>query len=99
MITASQCRAARALTEISRNLLAERSGIAEEAIAGFERRISELDDDSTDKLEQALESMGALFIAENGGGIGVRLKFTRSETRRIQSLENEGGQTGDDEIP
>ncbi|MDB5526102.1 MAG: hypothetical protein JWM58_3865 [Rhizobium sp.] len=99
MITASQCRAARALTEISRELLAERSGIAEKMIADFERKISELDDASIEKLRHALETMGALFIAENGGGIGVRLKFTRSETRRILSLENEGGQTADDEIP
>ena len=99
MITASQCRAARALTEISRTMLAERSGIDDETIAGFERQISELDDASVEKLQLALEAVGALFIPENGGGIGVRLKFTRSETKRIQSLENEGGQTGEDEIP
>ena len=99
MITASQCRAARALTEVSRDMLAERSGVDEGAIAGFERMISELDDASIDALQQALEAFGALFIAENGGGIGVRLKFTRSETRRLMSLENEGGPTGDDEIP
>src|SRR4051812_33517219 len=99
MITASQCRAARALTEITRDMLAERSGIDPQTIAGFERGLIELDDASTGKLEQALEVMGALFIPENGGGIGVRLKFTRSEAARILSLENEGGQTGEDEVP
>jgi hypothetical protein len=99
MITASQCRAARALTEISRNMLAQRSGVDEVAIAGFERKISGLDDASVEKLEQALETVGALFIAENGGGIGVRLKFTRSETKRLQLLENEGGQVGEDDVP
>lgn len=99
MITASQCRAARALTEISRDMLAERSGVDAEAIAGFERKIAELDDTSILRLQQALEAMGALFIPENGGGIGVRLKFTSSEARRILTLENEGGQTGEDEIP
>jgi hypothetical protein len=99
MITASQCRAARALTEITRDMLAERSGIDAEAIASFERKLSELDGASIEKLQHALETMGALFIPENGGGIGVRLKFTSSEARRILSLENEGGQTGEDEIP
>jgi hypothetical protein len=99
MITASQCRAARALTEITRDMLAERSGVDAETIADFERKVSELDGAGIEKLQQALEGMGALFLAENGGGIGVRLKFTGSEARRILSLENEGGQTGEDEIP
>lgn len=99
MITASQCRAARALTEITREMLAERSGVDEKAIADFERQVAELDDASVEKLQHALETTGALFIPENGGGIGVRLKFTRSEARRILNLENEGGHAGEDEIP
>jgi transcriptional regulator with XRE-family HTH domain len=99
MITASQCRAARALTEITRDMLAERSGVDAQTIADFERGLAELDDASIIKLEQALEAVGALFIPENGGGIGVRLKFTHSEAARILSLENEGGQTGEDEVP
>ena len=32
-------------------------------------------------------------------GIGVRLKFTRSEARRLSILESEGGVVGDDEVP
>lgn len=99
MITASQCRAARALAEVSRDVLAEHSGVDAETIAGFERQLAALDDERVEKLQQALEMLGALFIPENGGGIGVRLKFTRSETRRILSLENEGGQVGEDEVP
>ena len=99
MITASQCRAARALTEITRDMLAERSGIDAQTIVDFERGLRELDDTSVAKLEHSLEAVGALFIPENGGGIGVRLKFTRSEAARILSLENEGGQTGEDEVP
>jgi len=99
MITYSQCRAARALTDITRDMLAERSGVDAERIAGFERRLAELDAAGIGKLQAALEEFGALFIAENGGGIGVRLKFTASETRRLQSLENEGGNSGDDDVP
>lgn len=99
MITASQCRAARALTEVTRDMLAERCGVDAQTIADFERGLTELDDASVEKLEQALEAVGALFIPENGGGIGVRLKFTRSEAARILSLENEGGPAGEDEVP
>lgn len=99
MITYSQCRAARALTEITCDMLAERSGVDAADIADFERKLVELDDASIQKLQTALESFGAQFIAENGGGIGVRLKFTQSESRRLQSLENEGGTAGDDEVP
>lgn len=99
MITASQCRAARALTDISRAVLSETSGISEDAIREFENKLSEPDEATIKALETALESLGALFIAENGGGIGVRLKFTRSEQRRISNLENEGGPTGFDEVP
>jgi hypothetical protein len=99
MITYSQCRAARALTEITCDMLAERSGVDAAVIADFEGRLVELDNASVEKLQAALESFGALFIPENGGGIGVRLKFTQSESRRLQSLENEGGNAGDDEVP
>jgi len=50
-------------------------------------------------LANALEKAGAQFIPENGGGVGVRLKFNRSETKRIANLENEGGPTASDEVP
>ena len=99
MITASQCRAARALTDVSRAILSEASGISEDAIREFENKLSEPDEATMKALETALESLGALFIPENGGGLGVRLKFTRSEQRRISNLENEGGPTGFDEVP
>jgi transcriptional regulator with XRE-family HTH domain len=99
MITASQCRAARALTEVTREMLAEHSGISEKEIKQFERKLSEPGADTVNALQTALEALGALFIEENGGGIGVRLKFSGSETRRILNLENEGGPTGEDEIP
>ena len=42
---------------------------------------------------------GAVFLPEGERGIGVRLKFTRSEARRLSILESEGGIVGDDEVP
>ena len=99
MITASQCRAARALTDVSRAVLAEASGISENDIQAFENKLSEPDESTLVALEKALESLGAMFLSEDNHGIGVRLKFTRSEQRRISTLENEGGPTGLDEVP
>jgi len=99
MITGSQCRAARALTELTRDRLASLSGVESAVIEAFERRIELPDDAAIEMLQATLERAGALFIAENGGGIGVRLKFTRSEVKRLATLENEGGISALDDVP
>lgn len=89
MITGPQCRAGRALIEVTRTKLAVRSGVDEAAIEKFERKLQELEPGMIVSLQSALETLGAVFIDENGGGIGVRLKFTESEARRIARLESE----------
>lgn len=99
MITGSQCRAARALVELSRERLALLADVDESRIETFERRISEPDAATIAKLERALERAGAVFIPENGGGIGVRLKFNRSEVKRLATLEGEGGIAALDDVP
>ncbi|CDX39911.1 conserved hypothetical protein [Mesorhizobium plurifarium] len=99
MITGAQCRAARALVEWTREKLASNSGVDGLAIEEFERRITLPDQEICDTLQTTLEQAGAVFIAENGGGIGVRLKLNRSEARRIAVLENEGGIVGTDAVP
>lgn len=99
MITGSQCRAARALVEITRAKLASRSGVDEAAIEQFERKLGEPEPETITALKSTLETLGAVFIAENGGGIGVRLKFTESEAKRIARQENEGGVVANDRVP
>lgn len=99
MITGPQCRAARALVEFSRERLAQFSGIDAAAIEAFERKLGEPPGETVAALRAALEKAGALFIPENGGGVGVRLKFNRSEVRRIAVLEGEGGPVGADDVP
>ena len=99
MITGAQCRAARALVEWTRDKLSSNAGVDALVIEEFERRISLPDQDVRDTLQTALENAGAVFIAENGGGVGVRLKLNRSEVRRIGVLENEGGIVGTDAVP
>ncbi|SFU22662.1 hypothetical protein SAMN05518861_13828 [Mesorhizobium sp. YR577] len=99
MISGPQCRAARALVESSRELLAKRSGVTELIIEQFERSIELPGPAAVTSLQSALEDLGAVFISENGGGVGVRLKFSRTETKRISRLEGEGGIVASDEVP
>lgn len=99
MITGPQCRAARALVEWTRELLARYADVDVAAIEAFERKLGNPTGDDRRKLEQALTDGGALFIAENGGGVGVRLKFSRADVRRIATLEGEGGTVAMDDVP
>ena len=98
-ISGAQCRAARALTEISLAMLADRSGISEDTIGNFEKKLAVLDAADTIALRRALEHLGAQFIEDDShGGLGVRLKFNAAESARIDRLENEGGQTAEDDV-
>jgi hypothetical protein len=49
-------------------------------------------------MRKALEDNGIRFIPDNGGGEGVRLKFSRSEAKRISTLEGEGGIVANDDV-
>lgn len=99
MITGPQCKAARALIELSRERLSSFSCIDASVIEMFERKLETPDNSVLEALQKALENAGAVFIPENGGGIGVRLKFTRSEAKRLSTLESEGGIVAYDEVP
>lgn len=99
MLTGPLCRAARALVEISRAQLATFSRVDEAAIEGFERKIATLDTSDIARLQATLEQLGAVFIPEDKRGAGVRLKFTASERRRLQTLEGEGGIVSADDVP
>jgi len=99
MLTGPLSRAARALVELSREQLAGQCGLEAEAIGLFERGLSGLDVAGKARLKAALETAGAVFIPENGGGVGVRLKFTRADARRIAVLEGEGGVVASDDVP
>jgi transcriptional regulator with XRE-family HTH domain len=98
-LSGAQCRAARALTDVSLAMLADMSGISETVIDGFERKLVEPDDQVRAKLRHALETFGALFFDDDKhGGRGVRLRFNSAEAARIDRLENEGGPAGEDDI-
>ncbi|MEO3384935.1 XRE family transcriptional regulator [Mesorhizobium sp. CAU 1741] len=99
MITGAQCRAGRALAELSREVLAKLCGVEETIIERFERQLAVPDDTVIAGIASGLEEAGIVFIPENGGGVGVRLKFNASETKRLSTLEGEGGRAALDDVP
>lgn len=76
MPTSDQIRAARALVRWSARELAEKAGVSlptvqrMEAAAGVPSVMLE----TMTSVVTALEAAGVIFIAENGGGPGVRLR-------------------------
>ena len=99
MITGPQCWAARVLVEITVGRLASRSGIDRRIIEKFEQKLDEPEAQVIRKLQETLEDLGAVIIDENGGGAGVRLKFTRLDSKQISRMENEGGMPGSNTVP
>jgi len=73
-ITPATCRAARGLLDWSQQDLAEKSGVGITAVRTFERGKSTPMAQNLAALTRALEADGVEFIAENGGGAGVRLR-------------------------
>lgn len=74
VITAHQSMGARAMLGWSRKMLARRAGVAERTLSDFERQARRPHSNNLAAIAGALESAGIEFIAENGGGPGVRLR-------------------------
>jgi hypothetical protein len=99
MITASQCRAARALIDWSIFQLSEASGVSIDEISAFEVGTKTPDAPVNLALERALLQGGAMFLmSTKTRGVGVRLKFSPLIVKRIDVWENEGGPPGEDDI-
>ena len=78
-ITAAQVRAARALIGWNRERLAAASGSAVRTLVRLEAGTTAPHATTAAAIRTALEAAGVEFIAENGGGPGVRLRKTASE--------------------
>jgi DNA-binding transcriptional regulator YiaG len=76
-ISASQCKAARALLGITQPELADLASLGLSTVVDFERGRRQLTETAVRSLQIALEHAGAKFIPENGGGPGVRLRKRR----------------------
>jgi predicted transcriptional regulator len=83
MLSASQIRGARAILRLGQVELAEAADVSLETVKRIESMEGDLRIrlDTLTKIKTALERAGIEFIAENGGGPGVRLKKAQSSKR------------------
>lgn len=73
-IIPAQIRAARALVGLTQDDLASASGLPKRTIARIEQAEVAPRQSTLAAIRAALEAAGVEFIAENGGGAGVRLR-------------------------
>ena len=74
LLTPAQCRAGRALLGITQPELAKRASLGLSTIVDFERARRRISDEAALIIRETLEKAGVLFIDENGGGAGVRMR-------------------------
>jgi transcriptional regulator with XRE-family HTH domain len=74
MITSAQCRAARGLLGWSQQKLAAEAGVGLVTVHQLEAGTSQPRRATLEVIRRAFETAGVEFIAENGGGPGVRLR-------------------------
>src|SRR6266702_4255767 len=82
MITSAQCRAARALLDWSQQDLAEHAEVGVVTIHQLEAGTSQPRRATLDVIRRAFERASVVFIDENGGGPGVRLRQRSSPKGR-----------------
>jgi transcriptional regulator with XRE-family HTH domain len=73
-VTPAQCKAARALLEITQIELADAAKLGLSTIVDFEKRRRRVSAAAMQAIRDALIARGVEFIDENGGGPGVRLR-------------------------
>lgn len=99
-MTSQECRAARMLAQVDRDVLCEESGVTKRVLAAFENQNSAPDPHELEALKSALERLGIAFISETGAaGVGVRLKFSKRQSAGISTWETEGGEAAEDNLP
>lgn len=74
MITKQQSKAARALLDLKQAKAAELAGISISTLRDFETGKRIPHQSNMEAIQAAYEMSGIEFIAENGGGAGVRLR-------------------------
>lgn len=102
LISGRVVAAARALVGVSRADFAAAAGLSVDVMRRIESAGSAWVQPAhkVEAVERALRHFGVIVIPESDGmGAGVRLKFTRQDTKQIGRLENEGGVTGSDDAP
>ena len=73
-ITPGQCKAARALLELTQGELADAATLGLSTIVDFEKQRRQVSVVAIRAIRHPLAARGIEFIDENGGGPGVRLR-------------------------
>jgi len=73
-MTPAQCRAARALLDVTQPELATMASVSPSTLRDFEAGRRTPIANNLSAIRAALESAGVLFIDSNGNGPGVRLR-------------------------
>ena len=89
MISAAQCRAARAMLNWSQDDLATNAQVARATIADFERKERDPVRNNLFSIISTFEARGVAFVEEGEFGAGVRLK--QPELEYINSVRLRGG--------
>lgn len=97
IMTGPLCRAARALVQLTAEQVAEKAQLDPQVILDYEAGLGDPGPEVRRKLFETLELAGAVFIPENGGGAGVRLKYSRRDLRNVRKWEGEGGAVPEDD--
>lgn len=80
-LSAAQCRAGRALLDMTQSELGAAAGLGLSTVVDFERGRRQVSLEAKAALRNALEEAGIEFVSENGGGQGVRLRKTQLKQR------------------
>lgn len=80
-VTPDQCRAARGLLDITRTQLAAAARVSLATLYQFENGERAIKRRTQELIRSALEARGVAFIAEDGGGVGVRLRKEGAASR------------------
>jgi len=75
----AQCRAGRALLDMTQSQLAELATLGLSTVVDFEKGRRQVSQSAVETIQSALERAGVDFIEENGGGSGVRLRKRRQK--------------------
>ena len=79
-ISVQLCRAARAMLGWSQGDLAEAAAVSRTTIVDFERSIRIPHRNNLAAIRRAFETAGIEFLAENGGGAGLRFARRSDQT-------------------
>ena len=82
MMTPAQCRAARALLDMTQSQLAERAALGLSTVVDFEKERRQVSEEAVKIIRDALEEAGIEFISENGEKVGLLARRPRPRRRK-----------------